>query len=532
MQVSGVLRSARTTLLTAAVLAGTLAISATAEPKPGGTLNVTSISKWRTLNSAVQSGTATGLPASQIFAGLLRVDEALQPQPYLAESWSIAEDGLSVTFKLVEDARFHDGELITSEDVKFSLLASKTNHPFGMAMFGTVTDVATPDPQTAVFELSAPTPSLLASLQPLFMPVLPSHVLDDGQELNTHPRNNEDVVGSGPFKVASHVPGEKLELVRNDDYFIEGRPYLDKILYTRSRNTTTQVLELDRGALDYYPVAFLSSQDFSRLKKNPELTVHQGGHGAMGPIFFLEYNLRKEPFDRLEVRQALAHAIDKTRMVQILAGGDEEAITFIHKDNPFYSDDVPVYEFDLDMAAAMLDEAGLTAGTDGIRFSFALEMPTWGRNRQTIIAETIKQTFKEIGVEVDIRTHPDFGSWVNRVTSFEYDATLNETLGYSDPVIGVHRSFLCSNIRPVIWSNTEGYCNEEVDKLLQLASTTYDMDERKDYYAQFQKTVVEELALTPMLVPSFWTVFSSDVKNIPLEGWGAYGPWDNVYLDR
>ena len=125
------------TLLTASsILAGT--------PRRGGTLVWSIGSTPRHLNPAVQSGIATGEPGAQLFATPLRFDENWNPQPYLAKSWEISTDGLTVTLNLVEGATFHDGVPITSEDVKFSINIIKANHPF-KTMFAAVKDIETPD---------------------------------------------------------------------------------------------------------------------------------------------------------------------------------------------------------------------------------------------------------------------------------------------------------------------------------------------------------------------------------------------------
>ena len=505
---------------------------AAAEVKMGGTLNVTAISKWRTLNPAVQSGSATGIPGSQIFAGLLRVDGDFIPQPYLADSWSVSADGLRVTFNLNKTATFHDGQPITSADVAFSLGVSKANHPFGSNMFRNVETVETPDVHTAIFVLSGPTPALFASLQPLLMPILPKHIYDDGQDMKKHPRNNENVVGSGPFMVAEHKLGEQLILEKNPNFFIKGRPYLDRILISSSRNSAAQVLELDRGQLDFYPFAFLPATDLQRLAKNEKILVIPEGHEALGPVAYLEFNLRNEIFDDVRVRQGIAYAIDTKVIASLLSLGYEPATSLVHSGSPFYNGTTEAYEIDLEKAAALLDAAGFPLGDDGVRFSFTLDMPTYAKARHAIISEVTKQALKQVGIEVTLRISPDFGSWVSRVGGWEHDATLSGIWGYSDPVIGIHRLFSCDNIRNVIWSNTQGYCNESVDALLETAGTSLVIAERLEAYMSFQEIVAEELPLLPLATAPTVTVHRTAVKNVPIHGWGVLSPWDEIYLDE
>ena len=146
-------------ILTAAAAAAILATGAIAEdsPRKGGTLITVMATNVRNLNPAVQSGIVTGYPGAQLFAAPLRYDEDWTPQPYLAKSWNVSEDGLTVTLNLVENAVFHDGAPITSEDVAFSVDTIKAHHPF-KSMFAPVTSVDTPDDHTACLLYTSPSP--------------------------------------------------------------------------------------------------------------------------------------------------------------------------------------------------------------------------------------------------------------------------------------------------------------------------------------------------------------------------------------
>ncbi len=176
------------------------------EPKAGGTLVIGSTQVPRHLNPAVQSGIATAMPGTQIFATPLRYDKDWNIHPYLAESWAIADDGLSITLNLVKDAKFHDGMPITSEDVAFSVKTVQENHPF-KSMYAPVTKVDTPNPHTAILRLEHPHPAILLAMSSALLPIIPKHIYGDGQDPKTHPRNS-DTVGSGPFKLVEFKPGE------------------------------------------------------------------------------------------------------------------------------------------------------------------------------------------------------------------------------------------------------------------------------------------------------------------------------------
>ena len=182
----------------------------------------------RHLNPAIQSGIATGVPGTQIFASPLRYDANWKPHPYLAESWKSSDDGLSMTLNLVKNAKFHDGKPITSADVKFSIETIKAHHPF-KTMFAPVSTVDTPDDNTAIIRLAHPHPALLLCLSGALCPILPKHIFDDGKNILTNPANTHPV-GSGPFKIEEFKPDQQITLVINPDFFIKGRPYLEKII--------------------------------------------------------------------------------------------------------------------------------------------------------------------------------------------------------------------------------------------------------------------------------------------------------------
>ena len=515
--------------LAAAGLAGP---SFAAEPKRGGTLIVGTGTDVRHLNPAVQSGGATGVPGTQLFAGLVRIDDAFEPHPYLAKGWEVSGDGLSYTFHLVENARFHDGTPITSEDVAFSLGVVKANHPFGPAMFDAVDRVDTPDPHTAVIRLSKPHPALMQALAPLLMPVIPRHVYGDGQEPKTHPMNDTPV-GSGPFRFKEWVKGQHVILERNDDFFIEGRPYLDRIIVKLIKEPSVRMLALEKGEVDYYPFTGVRFRDVPKMEKNPDLIVTSKGYEALGPVNYVEFNLREAPFDDLRVRQAVAYAIDQDFMVNELHGGvPHPGYSPFYHASPFHSDTLNKYPVDLERAGKLLDEAGYAPDADGLRMKVVLDYPNFHIDSLTNGANYIKSQLKKVGIAVELRAPADFPSWAKQIASWDYQFTLNDHWNYPDPVIGVHRIYLCGNIKKIIWSNTQGYCNEKVDALLQEAGATLDPDRRKALYEEFQRIVNEDLPLYFINEEPYVTVSHKTVMNPPETVWGAMQPMDEVWLDR
>ena len=514
-------------LMGASFAAASFTVSAQ-EPKKGGTLVIGSTQAPRHLNGAVQSGIATGVPSSQIFASPLRYDDAFNPQPYLAESFEVSEDGLSVTLKL-RDARFHDGKPVTSEDVKFSIETVKANHPF-KTMFEPVESVETPDEKTAVIKLAKPHPAILLAMSPALLPVLPKHVYGDGQDAKTHPANNAPI-GAGPFKLEEYKPGEQITLARNEDFFLEGKPYLDKVIIRLVKDPNALLISMENGDMDMYPFV-AGSRDIKRLEKAANVSITDKGYAGIGPINWLAFNTAKEPFSDVKVRQAIAYAVDRDFITKALMGGVSAPQRGpIIESSPFFSDAVETYDVDLDKANALLDEAGIKAGDDGTRAKITVDYIPGPAEQQKNVAEYLKSQLKKIGFDVEVRAAPDFPTWAKRVSSGDFDLTMDVVFNWGDPVIGVHRTYLSDNIKPgVIWSNTQGYKNSKVDELLNAAATETDEGKRKALYAEFQKIVADELPVYWINALPYRTAYNERVGNVPESIWGTMSPMDEVFI--
>lgn len=498
------------------------------EPKRGGKLVMAIGSTPRHLNPAVQSGTATGIPGTQLFAAPLRYDEGWNPQPYLARSWSVSEDGLTITLNLVQGAKFHDGHPITSEDVAFSVETVKANHPF-KSMFQPVESVETPDEHTAILKLSQPHPALMLAMSSQLLSIIPKHVYGDGQDPKSHPQNSENVVGSGPFKLVEFVRDQHIILKRNEDFFIEGRPYLDEIVMRIIKDGSARTLALESGEL-HVSTFEQNARDLARMKKNNSLNVNGEGYAAIGSITWLAFNTKADgPTADKRVRQAIAYAVDRNFILKaLMLGTAKEAKTGIHPGSPFYNSNVNGYNLDLEKANKILDDAGYKKGSNGMRFSLNVD---YGWAPIKAYAEYLKPQLKKIGIDVNVRASADFPSWAKRISNHEFDMTMDNVFNWGDPVIGVHRTYDSTNIKKgVIWSNTQQYANKRIDELMKLAGSTYDNDERKKYYAEFQQILAEELPIYWLFANPYHTVSNKKVGNPPNTIWGGSAPLDRMYL--
>lgn len=501
------------------------------EPVRGGELVIGAGYSAPSLNPAVQSGFGAGVPGAQLFAGLVRYDNDWTPQPYLATDWSFSEDGLSLTLNLVKNATFHDGEAITASDVVFSINAVKANHPF-KTMMEAVESATAPDDHTVVITLSQPHPALMVALSPLMLPIMPEHVYGDGQELRTHPNNTQDVVGSGPFKFGEFVADQRIVLERNDDFFLEGRPYLDRIVIQTVRDRSNMSLLLQRGEIQYNPFTSLTLRDVDRLSRTNGLTATTDGYGGIGAINWLAFNMDREPWTDQRVRQAVAYAIDKDFIINTMQlGRSTRATGPIADSSPFYTADVETYDLNLERANQLLDEAGLTPDENGVRMNITIDwIPgtvEFGKN----LGEAISAQLNKVGIDATVRSLPDFGSWIGQISATsDYDLSIESLFNWGDPIIGVHRSYITSNIRPgVPFSNTTHYSNPHIDALLAQAAGETDQDTRAALYHEFQKVITDEVPMHYLHEVPFHTVQRDELQDLPVGIWGAMAPFDRAY---
>ena len=518
-----------------AMVAGSTSIAqADGEPQRGGTLTYINQVMGGHFNSNIASGTATGIPATQMHCALLRFDNEWQPQPYLAESWSMSDDGKTVTLNLAQNAKFHDGEPVTSADVAFSIETIKANHPF-KTMYEVVESIDTPDDHTAVLNLSKRHPAIFLAMSTQLGTILPKHVYGgEDVDIRQHPNNGEGLVGCGPFQMTEFAPGDFIIMDRFDDYFIEGKPYLDRVVFRRIAESTSRVIAMEEGQADMY--AWASDPiELNRLQRSDHIEMSNDGYGAVGALQWLAFNLEREPFNDKRVRQAIAYAIDTDFIMNAIMGGFAKRSTGpIHPDSIFAPEGVTTYELDLDKANALLDEAGLMPDENGVRFSAELDVVV---NRGTFkrMAEYTKTQLRDVGIDVTISVTSDIGAWIKKVSNHDFDMTIDSVFNWGDPVIGVHRTYQSTNIRPgVPWHNTQQYKNLELDAMMEQASGETDTEARKALYQQIQQIIVDDVPIHYMVTSPFHTVWNTTrVGNPPVDNiWGTLVPWDSVYIKQ
>ena len=501
-----------------------------AQAARGGVVVIGTTQRPRHLNPAVQSGLATMMPGAQIFATPMSITDDWKPTPFLAERWTVSDDARSITLNLRQDAVFHDGRPITSEDVQFSVEAVRDNHPF-KSMFAPVNAVTLPDRHTAVIRLAEPHPALALAMTTVFLPILPKHVYGDGQPLATHPRNATNVIGSGPFRVVEFRQGEYLIMERFDRFFLKDRPLLERLIIREYKDPASLLLAFEKGEVDIN-TALTDPRDVDRARKIPGATVVSDMARGTGPLIWLAFNCKHPQLQDKRVRQAISFATDREFITRTLFNGLHKRATGpIGSASPLYSADVERYDLNLQKATQLLDAAGLKPGANGIRTQLSVDFIP-GSSDLRATAEYLKPALAKVGIDVQVRNSPDFPSWARRVSSFQYDMTIDSVWNWGDPVIGVHRTYLSNNIREgVIWSNTHQYSNPKVDELLAAAGKERDPARRKAMYRDFQKIVVDDCPIAFLYEPNF-SVGMRRIANPKASVWGMMAPLHDMGLSR
>lgn len=507
------MRGAALALVIPAVLSAT---PATADgPVRGGTLVTVIQPEPTSLSSAVNNNYANGSVSANVYDGLLRYDEAMAPQPGLAESWEVSPDGKSITFHLRKGVKWHDGQDFTSADVRFSALESwKKIHARGRVTFTALKDVETPDAYTAIFRLRTPAPVILSALNAAESQVLPKHLYENGEILK-NPHNNAPI-GTGPYVFKEWKKGQYIVLERNPNYWEAGKPYLDSIIFRVIPDAASRAAALETGEVQYAPFTAVPLSDVPRLRNDPNLAVETRGYAFQSHVFLIDFNLSSPVISDVRVRRAIAHAIDRKGLIDtVWYGLGNPAISPIPSQLArFHNPDVPRYDFNPALAEKLLDEAGYPRKEGGIRFRFSQDYLPFGEVYK-YAGEYVRDNLKKVGIDLVLRGQ-DYPSWTKRVyTDYDFDTDTNTIAIMMDPEMGLPRLLLSTNhIRGVPASNNSGYNNPEADRVIKALQVEPDATKRKALFGELQSIAMTDLPILPLTEMRHVTIYNRKLRGL------------------
>lgn len=480
--------------------ATTAPAAAAGTPRWGGTLVTPRVEE----PSCNPVATSSLLMTRNAFDMLARLNAKLEPQPELAESWDIAKDGKTITFKLRKDVKWHDGKPFTSADVKFTFEKALSKiHPRGRLAFAALDRVDTPDDYTAVILMKEGNAGFMFQVSTESW-MLPKHIYEN-EDLATGPHATckELPVGTGAFKVTEVRPGIGITMVRNPDwwgtkgtYWDKGAPYLDKIVvpFVPYADATARVNGLLTGEFDYLTGEMLPQNAAEQVSKTPGRKVIYACQGPYAQTM-LGINLREKskPLSDIRVRQAIAWSLDLEDInKRVYFGTGSPGNSFVQVESVLYNPKIKgMYQpRDYAKANALLDEAGFKKGADGYRFEVKVNLDN--RPWKTDFAAVLKQAFDAIGVKTNLDVG-DVNYWVDKTyMKHDYDISILG-LGVNDPGVGASRLFLSTNIGEASFNNSSAYVNPEMDQLWKTYNTSFDEKERRDAIYKIQEIVQRDL---------------------------------------
>lgn len=501
------------------LMAGLLpALPAAAQPAPtprkGGVLTVHLGSEQRILNPALRASTGVYIITSKIIEGLVDLGTSGRPEPVLATSWESSADGKTITFKLRDGVKWHDGKPFTSADVQYSAMEQwKVHLNYGTTLQLYLEAVETPDPLTAVFRYSRPMPLnlLLRALCDLGY-VVPKHVFA-GSNVLENPANTAPI-GTGPFKFVEYQRGQYVIAERNPNYWREGFPYLDRIVWRFITDRAAATAAMETGAVQLSAYNGLPLADLDRLKTDPRFEVSTRGVEANVFNNTLEFNTRTKELADVRVRRAIVHAIDVPFFLEnFLYGLGKPATGPIPSLSAEFFPNNPVpYPFDKARAEKLLDEAGYKRGAGGVRFTLRM-VPIQNGEDVPLLATFIQQSLQQVGIRVEIVQLDIAGALTAVYRDWNFDLATGWHQYRGDPAVSTTVWYRSGSPKGAPWTNQYGWQSDKVDALIDQAATELDPAKRKALYADWVKAVNEEIPVAMLTERPFYAVTNRKVQN-------------------
>lgn len=451
-----------------------------------------------------------------LYDPLVRYDENLDPVPCLAKSWEISEDELTWTFHLEEGVKWHDGQPLTSEDVKFTyeLYQEQDSYMYGGYLTG-ITEIQCPDDYTVVLKTEAPKANMLMNTSP----IVPMHIWGELEE--PYDWENSEPIGTGPYMYKSE--GESfIKFTKNVDYFL-GAPKIDNIVMVVYENYDTAAQALMIGEIDAASV--LSAAQIGQLEKDPNVDVIVGevpGFCMMAINMMPEAEATKgNPVlrDRV-IRQALDYCTDKQNIVDMAYGGAGIAgSSLINPGDPYHYEPGPgeLRSYDVEKAKTLLETAGYKdSNGDGIREDksgkpLAFELISIAENVEEVkTAQIIAASCKAAGIQLNLVTM-DSGALSDLVYAGEYDLYIWGWGSDVDPSV-ILKLFLTEEFFNF---NETGFSNPRYDELFYLQMQEMDEPGRIAMVKEMQQMLYID---SPYII----TLYDSYVQAIRSDRWTGY----------
>jgi peptide/nickel transport system substrate-binding protein len=432
----------------------------------------------------------------QVYSTLMALDPNANPYPELAESFKVSSNGLEYTFKLRPNIKFHNGDELTAEDVKFSfdrLMAKDSGYSYG-AQVETIDSVLVVDKLTVKFRLTKPTGPFLTYMAFPGSSIVPKKLVESGHDLNEKP------VGSGPFQFVSYEPRSVIRFERNPSFFETGKPYFDSLEFRIITDGTALTDAVLSGEVNFSNE--IPPKDWSAVAGNSELQT-KAIEGSR--YYWLLPNNQRKPLDNPQVRQAIGLALDRRAIV---------TAAFFGQANPILGGVIPEWNWgfadikffkegpDVEAAKKLLAEAGYADGFE-TSMTIAASFPT-----MISMAPIIQANLAVIGIRAKIDTMEVPRYWDEVWGPSKFDLT---TMYWVSPLADPD-DFVNNNYKCGMAINVQKSCSQEMDALLEAAKFGATQEERKSGYKKVQELSMQEMGIVPLVNAFILIAHSNTLK--------------------
>lgn len=462
-------------------------------PQRGGILRMPQVAEPATYDCHATTTTAVIHRLAPHYSTLLKFDEMTYPAIVgdVAESWTVSPDSLIYTFKIRPNIRFHDGSRFSSADVKatFDRIRSPPEGVISLrsGQFKDVVAIETPDPLTVVFKLSKPNAAMLVYF------AAPWHCLYSAEKLAENPKFPErNVMGTGPFKFKEHVAGSVWEGVRNDDYFVKGKPYLDGFkMFTMSPSAIQNAFIGGQIDIDFRGI---TAGDRERIKAaRPDVVF---GEASPPLLQMFTFNTTRKPFDDERVRRALSLAIDRYTMAKVVSRMVFfDRVGGLSRPGSIYArpqaelEKLPGFGTDIANSRAEARRLLAEAGVSDLKFVFL--------NQQVYIDVGIFliDQWRQIGVTVT-QDIPDIGRFFASRASTNFDVVLDALQDYTDDPSLQLSLFQSSDIAR---GNVSKIIDRKADDMFEAQQRETDFEKRKKIVWELEQHLINSAFSAPIL---------------------------------
>ncbi|HEX9534717.1 MAG TPA: ABC transporter substrate-binding protein [Stellaceae bacterium] len=503
--------------------------------KAGGILKIGHFDSPASMSMLEESTQAVNRPMSGVFNNLVMFKQDV-PQnslrsivPDLATSWSWNEEGTELTFPLRQGVKWHDGKPFTAADVKctFELLMDTAKDKLRInprkSWYANVAEVTTNGDYEATVHLKRPQPSFLALLATGWSPIYPCHV--SPRDMRKHP------IGTGPFKLVDFKPNQSITVSRNPDYWKPGRPYLDGIEYTIIKDVSTRLLSFLSGKDDvFFGVTIPQLRD-----------VKSQAPGAICDMFTgnvprnLIVNRDAPPFDHPDLRRAMSLTLDHKAFIDILTEGQGDIGAAMQPPPdglwgmpPELLQTLPGYDPDVEKSRAqartLMEKLGYGPDKHLAVTVSTRNLPGY-RDPAVILIDQLKQIYMD-GVLDPV----DTTQWYPKVMRKDYTVGLNITeTAVDDPDPAFYENYVCGAMR-----NYTGYCNPEVDKMVDEQSAISDVAKRKQMVWAIEKKLADDDARPILFYPRAANCYYPKLKGLVTQVNSIYNGqrFEDLWLDN